>query len=643
MKLTHAQIRRYRSIDEQTEFDVDEDVTCLVGKNESGKTAALQALYKSHSVDRQSFDPDLDYPSRKAREIQKGGRVQATVLTYRLEKADVQAVEDVLGPNALRQHEITVENGYEYKVPTWSVDVDESAVLTTLRSGLDLPSSDCEAAGKASTVAELVDVLENMGSALPTSDMVLSKVKSWRDFKPKLAAIDILAKRRPKFVYFGEYDIIPGKVSVPDLSRRQNGQELTRGEEALLGLLSMAGVSLEDLSSVTNHERFIRQIENASNAIGDDVFKYWTQNTNLEVDLKLLATAEPNALPQLTQPPLLEIRVRNTRHRVSVPFDERSRGFVWFFSFLAYFSKLEEDEKQPLILLLDEPGLSLHAMAQRDLLRFIEERLAPDHQVIYTTHSPFMVDPQRFNRVRTVVDDQITGTTVSDEVLRTDKESAFPLHAALGVELTQTLFVGPEVLFVEGPSDVIYLQYLSDQLKQAGREGLDERWVIVPGGGITKLPAFLTLFGANNITIAVLTDSATDNSHVITELKKAGKLYEARIVQIGDVLDRDEADIEDLLDPSFYLGLVNDAYQGVLKDQSLSEDELPEGKRIVKRVEDFFKKRGLNNGRINHYAPAGVLSRHANELWEKQTKLFLDPAEELIKRINSFLEKNNAR
>lgn len=643
VKLTHAQIRRYRSIDEQTEFDVDEDVTCLVGKNESGKTAALQALYKSHSVDRQSFDPNLDYPSRKAREIQKREPVQATALTYRLEKADVQAVEDVLGPNALRKHEITVKNGYEYKMPTWSIDVDESAVLATLRSGLDLPSSACEAAGKASTVAELVDVLENIGSVLPTSDTVLRKVKSWRDFKPKLAAIDILAERRPKFVYFGEYDIIPGKVSVPDLSRRQDDQDLTRGEEALLGLLSMAGVSLEDLSSVTNHERFIRQIENASNAIGDDIFEYWTQNKNLEVDLKLLPTAEPNALPQLTQAPLLEIRVRNTRHRVSVPFDERSRGFVWFFSFLAYFSKLEEDEKLPLILLLDEPGLSLHAMAQRDLLRFIEERLAPDHQVIYTTHSPFMVDPQRFDRVRTVVDDQITGTTVSDEVLRTDKESAFPLHAALGVELTQTLFVGPEVLFVEGPSDVIYLQYLSDQLKQAGREGLDERWVIVPGGGITKLPAFLTLFGANNMTIAVLTDSATDNSHVITELKKSGKLYEARIVQIGDVLNRDEADIEDLLDPSFYLDLVNEAYQGVLKGQSLSEDELPEGERIVKRVEDFFKKRGLNNGRINHYAPAGVLNRHANELWKEQTKLFLGPAEELIKRINGFLEKNNTR
>ena len=99
----------------------------------------------------------------------------------------------------------------------------------------------------------------------------------------------------------------------------------------------------------------------------------------------------------------------------------------------------------------------------------------------------FSVSIRAADPVRTVVDDEKLGTVVSADVLRVDGESAFPLHAALGIELTQTLFIGPEVLFVEGPSDVVYLQYLSDQLKLAGRTGLDDRWTIVPGGGITKL------------------------------------------------------------------------------------------------------------------------------------------------------------
>ena len=101
-------------------------------------------------------------------------------------------------------------------------------------------------------------------------------------------------------------------------------------------------------------------------------FNYWSQNKELRVKLQVIATAESSAEPPLDQAPLLQVRVENLRHRVTVPFDERSRGFVWFFSFLAYFSKLEEESTQPLILLLDEPGLSLHATAQHDLLRFYQ-------------------------------------------------------------------------------------------------------------------------------------------------------------------------------------------------------------------------------------------------------------------------------
>ena len=81
----------------------------------------------------------------------------------------------------------------------------------------------------------------------------------------------------------------------------------------------------------------------------------------------------------------------------------RSRGFVWFFSFLAWLSQ-QQRKGIPLILLLDEPGLVLHASAQGDLLRYIEAELKPHHQVIYTTHSPFMVDPKNFDRVRIVRD-----------------------------------------------------------------------------------------------------------------------------------------------------------------------------------------------------------------------------------------------
>ena len=636
MKLVHASIQRYRSIGEPTEFDVEPDVTALVGKNESGKTAVLQSLYKSNPVDRAKFDPDLDFPTHRTREITKGARVKVTDLTYELDSDDIAAVEASLCPGVLDDKRVVVVAGFRFNKTTWSIPVNREKVLNSLRDSLDLPTADKTKVEGASTIDGLVEILQGLESDTPTATATLEKIKAWRDGDPVLAAIDILSKRRPKFVYFGDYDVMPGKVSIPRLISHRDSGALERDEEALLALLSMAEVELEDFSSPDSHEHLIRQMENASNAISDEVFKYWSQNKELQVKLQVIATAESGAEPPLDQAPLLQVRVENRRHRVTVPFDERSRGFVWFFSFLAYFSKLEEESTQPLILLLDEPGLSLHATAQHDLLRFINERLAPRHQVIFTTHSPFMIDPRNFGRVRTVVDDPETGTTVSADILKTDAESAFPLHAALGVELTQTLFVGPNVLLVEGPSDVIYLQYLSEQLIKAGKTRLDDRWVLVPGGGISKLAAFLTLFGANQMKVCVLADSSAQNNRTIGRLKANGKLYDAGIVQIGNASGAEEADIEDLLPAQLYVDLVNEAYRGELAGTSLTLEELPDGPRIVKRVEDTFVSRDVNKGRLNHYSPAGALLRmkETTEMSEEQ----LSAAEVLIQQINALLD-----
>lgn len=516
------------------------------------------------------------------------------------------------------------------------MDVSDKKVIEHLSAVLEeLPPTVAAAVKTAKTAPALIEALQAMEA--PTADVtaVLTTISAWRESSPNLRAIDILNGLRPKFVYFGDYDAMPGKVSIPRLIARRDADDLSKGERALLALLRIAGVELEDFSAPESHEHLIRRLENASNSISDEVFEYWSQNKDLQVELRVIPAPEAGAEAPLDQGPLLQIRVRNNRHRVTVPFDERSRGFVWFFSFLAYFSQIEDEAQQQLILLLDEPGLSLHATAQHDLLRFIDERLAPEHQVLFSTHSPFMVDARRFNRVRTVIDTLEQGTTISADVLRVDGESAFPLHAALGIELTQTLFVGPYVVFVEGPSDVVYLQYLSDQLKAAGRIGLDDRWVIVPGGGITKLPAFLTLFGANDMTIAVLTDSSVSNSTSISELRKAGKLYAAGLVQVGEALGRDEADVEDLFDAKMYVDLVNAAYAGALAGSPITVEDLGGGDRITKDVSALFADRGVNGGKFNHFAPAGALLRARAT---KLPKAVLDRAEKLMSAINMVLD-----
>src|SRR5665811_2632545 len=130
-----------------------------------------------------------------------------------------------------------------------------------------------------------------------------------------------------------------------------------------------------------------------------DVYK---RQVSLEVD-KVTEPASSHHGGQTAVARYLDVRVRDSKHGFTGNFGQRSSGFQWFFSFLAAFSEFENHE-HGVIVLLDEPALNLHGRAQADFLRFINERLAAKSQVVYTTHSPFMVEPSKLERVRIVED-----------------------------------------------------------------------------------------------------------------------------------------------------------------------------------------------------------------------------------------------
>ncbi|MGJ7583669.1 ATP-dependent nuclease, partial [Variovorax sp. RHLX14] len=121
----------------------------------------------------------------------------------------------------------------------------------------------------------------------------------------------------------------------------------------------------------------------------------------------------------------------NSAYDVEVNLDERSRGFQWFFSFyIAFFADTKGGRAEDAVLLLDEPGLHLHPHSQADLLAHFEKDFG--NQIIYTTHSPFMVPTHRLDAVRTASLDETTGTTVSNAA-QGDAATLFPLQAALAL------------------------------------------------------------------------------------------------------------------------------------------------------------------------------------------------------------------
>ena len=157
------------------------------------------------------------------------------------------------------------------------------------------------------------------------------------------------------------------------------------------------------------------------------------------------------------------------------------------------------------MILLDEPAVGLHARAQADFLRFIEERLTKRCQVIYTTHSPFMVQPSKLERVRLVEDRGIEeGAVVTNDVLTRGSRYFCSRYKVPLATTSCSIFSSSENnLVVEGTSDYAYLKIISDHLASKGRIHLDPKWSIVPVGGADLVPTFVALLG-NHLKITVV-------------------------------------------------------------------------------------------------------------------------------------------
>ena len=638
MKLIRTRVTDYRSIDDSGWVDVD-NVTCLVGKNESGKTAFLGALRKLNPVAGVNGDFDLkDYPRKGYVGYRRKHKTDpATVVRaeFRIEDAELRVIEAEYGEGVLPSSIVTVSKDYS-NARTWSLKVDEAAHVRHILGQAVLPPEMQERAQAARTVDELRAVLEAVDIKPPAVSDLLMQLRN----RPQAALRDQivtahLKNMMPAFVYFDDYSAMRGRISIPALRRRSIAGELDDADRTFLSLISLVGADLEDLESQTNYEHIKAELESASINITDKVFEYWSQSAELRVDFDL-SNANSNDPPPLNEGTILHVRIFNNRHRVSVSFDERSKGFVWFFSFLSYFSSLElEDEDRGMLLLFDEPGLNLHATGQVDFLRFIDEQLAPRHQVVYTTHSPFMIDLDRLGSLRTVQDIDERGTVVSDDVVVEEPETIFPLQVAIGYRLARSLFRAPHCLLVDSPSDQIFLRVLGEAVAARGHAPLDPRWVTIPVGGADNLPTYLSLLGDGYANVAVMMDVTPKSKACVQNINnRAGGAGPVRTVEVAKIRD---ADLEDLFPPELYLELVNGAYAGRLPRELTMSTISGPNPRIAQRIQALFEREKICDGQFDRYRPAVyLLQRHA-ELRDRIDDSSIERAASMFDRVNALL------
>jgi predicted ATP-dependent endonuclease of OLD family len=619
MKLKEVTIHKYKSFESEQKFDLENDITILVGMNESGKTSALEAIAKTRYFQNDKkfkFNATHDYPRKDKKRMEKNGEnPKAITCIYEIDDDLKQSIEKEMGKGVLKSTTFSVTTKYD-NGSRISISVDTKKFIEHKTKGLGISSETLN--DKLLKIKNKTDLEalqkeyseENKVSGIQSFAKYFENTKSWETDPIGGYIYQVLvAPKIPKYLYYDEYYSLPSRISIEKL----NENSLDNNEyKTAKALFELADINTDDILASDSFEDFIAELEATEAIISDELFKYWQTNKNLNITFQIdKVEGEEERIVRDNRgntstvsdakiiEHVLDIRVKNKG--VSLPLKNRSKGFNWFFSFLVWFKKIQEDQNSNYILLLDEPGLNLHASAQADLLRFLED-LSQNYQIVYTTHSPFMISSGKLQRIRTILETD-KGSVISDSVQEKDPNTLFPLQAALGYDIAQNLFISKKNLLVEGVSDLVILTAMSGILEAEKREGLRNDITIVPTGGLEKVATFISLLRSSQLEIVCLLDSYTDPSgKAKMENLIADKIIQKNKIHFFDEFleTHDKADLEDLFVKQDYLNLFNSAFNEYteIKFSNLNQNI----KQIIIQINKY-----LNIDRFNHYRPANEL------------------------------------
>ena len=433
MNLTSFRITNFRSINDSGLVTVSK-LTSIVGRNESGKSNLLLALRTMNPPGGpQDLKAVKDFPRhRRLNECTDDTPVVST--TWEL-TASEQAELLKLFPRAVGVTH--VEIGRKYKaVKRWvgfeglkpiSFAISEVAArVRKIQPVIEAAAENLEEAAKQQAMAAVRKFTADLaasteatawaaqagpslvhlrralaGSAIVLADKedgILTELEDLAaaiaaDSPAHQAARSWAVTRMPIFVYVDEYPELTGHQDITAYLNRTSTGQASKADENFAKMCKVAGLDpqeLNNLNAAGDHETRNQHANRAGAVVTGELRRLWKDR-----QLKVRFSPDAQHLDTFIADP-------NSLYDVEVNLDERSRGLKWFFSFYITFSADTRNggTATNAILLLDEPGLYLHAMSQADLLRHFACDF--DNQIIYTTHSPFMVPTENLDAIRTV-------------------------------------------------------------------------------------------------------------------------------------------------------------------------------------------------------------------------------------------------
>lgn len=696
MRLLRYRVEKFKSVMDSGWIDCD-DVTTLVGVNEAGKSNLLLALWKLNPAKGGEINFSDDMPVKlfsELREAKVKPQFIHAVFEITSEKVlkeisglsnfdydyirIVNISRDYDGklfigfPNAVAYSEVPADDTREQLTTCLAAvrKLDETGktesgikdeaiqkitdAISLLEDKTQLDKND---------VIKLIDIFKNIHSKPVQKSTIRPYLVELQTYftnlqkgfeKPNPSTIkevrEIVIANMPKFVYYSNYGNLDSEIYLPHVIENMKRDDLTGITEAKArtlkvlfeyvkldpeeilemgkdaqGRLDGNGRQIEPPTDEEIKEKAEKKkerdilLQSASTKLTRDFREWWNQG-NYTFDF----SADGKHF---------RIWVSDEIRPERIVLENRSTGLQWFLSFYLVFLVESKDAHAGAILLLDEAGLSLHPLAQKDLSSFFNN-LAKTNQIINTTHSPFLIDTNHIERAKVVYVDKDGYSVVSNDLRAAEghlkTNSVYAVHAALGLSVSDILLQGCRPVIVEGPSDQYYFNAIKLYLISKNLIAPKEELVFVPSGGVKAVGSLASLLSAKSELPYAILDSDKSGQDFKAKLEK--NLYSGsreRLLSIADYTRIDNSEVEDIIPYALLQRPIDRLFNVDLNFAEVYDSSMP----IIPQIEKFAVDNDIT-------LPDGYkveLARQFKQALSNQSDKFND--EEVINRWKSIFKR----
>ena len=660
MRLRKFRVQAFRCIHDSGDIVVG-DLAAFVGRNESGKTTILQALTM---LNRDEMISELDLCDEMTEHLKSEIRIVEG--DFELNHDETEIIKERFPSLHLTKLKIFRTNKnpeIQYDFGDTHVNKEEhqnlehwqnitkqllsfiESIPNYISKKLDTDFFTGSMPGNKKIIqAELDGFSSNLHTIATEEKQVISE---WEETNSKILKnvekilIDntesealknfIDDRLHPRFVYFSDYKKILGNINLAEFIKESEteasaGIEYIDGfdrAETVKNLLYLAEFEIEKLEEVKNSpSKLIKFLNIASKKLTERLNPSW-KGEAINVELRL----NPGNILSVV---LSDVHKDGTITNTGL-LNRRAEGFKWTFSFIVNFAaETQKAELKEAILLLDEPARNLHPTQQMGISDLLKN-LAGSNQVLYATHSPFMIfDYTPGNLLVVELDRKKHLSKIFYEYWKADDATLTPILYGLSKGLVDSItnremgYNSRPLIIVEAMSDTMYLNAF-DKFLQDPNISMNPLNVVPAYNKNSVLPLSI-FYHTHGYNTFVLLDNDYESNQIAEQLKN-NKFSEPQIIFFesdGNLLQS----IEDYMEVDDYLYAVNQTYEIKLRKEGFTnltkEEVLIHGKKgIIENLKAVWNEHGddewgeFEKEEVCRYICGKIASGTANFLTEK--------------------------